>query len=925
MVERRRRTRILAAAVLATWLASGSISSAQEGAPAPEAPGPLLKNLADRLAHVEDELARLKKNRGGQPEQAGEGQLVTLVESPYLGSTYQGASHGVRFFAARLVLVNLTSDPMTVDRDHIRLVADGTEHPLAEVPKSIEYQSYQIGNQSFQLRSMQPAVQIRLAPGVSGSTWIVFAGLPAGQQIPRLVLKTKIGEDEHELDINQYSRGMLGLETQRIGPHAALGLLTISNRVDTINVGSLVDALQQLAEDQVGRAVIRWTDAATPLDRELLNWLQQAAMQAGLTQANNARFPSIPASIRELHLAGVPNDKDKQQSKDTSADNPYRPGPEKRLERIHDSEAAAIASALRTAYEVLPLDELLEQIQTGDPLIRAAALAAGGGRLPADKLQLVLDYADDNDPRVQQAALTALRHFGEQAAVDKLLHYLQKGVEPLASTAIESLAGSRYAAAHAALLRVLENETPESRQSIVRVLARYPRPIWSETIYEFASNVLSGVGIDALRALTRIGHPKLIEVLKRSLQEGDEPLQNEAFQLLVHRSDAASQTIALDYTLERMQEAPPTQQMTNLLNKTRDPRAVPLLLKHFEESTSNRSTIINTLALIGDETVAEIIVEKYPGLRNYEQSAALQALQQLRSPAFRKLAGRALLTSDSSLINAACQGLLAEASPEAVTLLADALDRSSSSQAWSYTSNALATLGTPEARQALRRARNSPISDKRNLARNALTSMQRRSPGYQYVYRASQKARSENWPDAVKDYTLALKLDPDLIDAYVGRGNANLHQEDYQAARKDFTKSLELDGQNSEAVTGLAIVLVHEDNFREGVRFVEDAQDKFPDDQIFAYNTACVYGRAIEKLDQQQDGPERDKLLEQYKAKALQSLNNAVKFGFQDFEWIRKDPDLKSLEGLPEFRQIHTPNDDADDDQKADDLISDPF
>ena len=72
-------------------------------------------------------------------------------------------------------------------------------------------------------------------------------------------------------------------------------------------------------------------------------------------------------------------------------------------------------------------------------------------------LPLLLDYADDKDPLVQQAALTALRHFGEPAAIEKLLHYLRKGVEPLATTAIESLASSRYAAAHDALLDVLDN------------------------------------------------------------------------------------------------------------------------------------------------------------------------------------------------------------------------------------------------------------------------------------------------------------------------------------------------------------------------------------------------------------------------------------------------------------------------------------
>lgn len=911
---------------LAALILLACSSSAQDAvAPKPdETDVPALQSLAERLAQVEEELARLRSARGLPPKDE-EGRVVALVEAPYLGSTYHGSPEGVRFFAARLILVNLTPEPVIVNREDIRLFADGAEHTLDEVSKKIEYQSYQVGNQSFQIRNMEPAAQMRLAPAGSGSTWVVFSDLPPGPDVPSMILKTRIGDEDLELDINEFSLGMLGLDVQRVGPRGALGLITIANRVDTINVGSLVDTLEELAENRVGRAVIRWTDSAAPLDRELSNWLEQAARQAGLGNVDNARFPVIPASIRELHLAEVPND-DEHDAAQQVVDNPYHPGPENRLERIHDSDAAAISAALQSAYEVLPLEELLAEIQNSDPLIRAAALAAGGGRLPSDKLPLLLDYADDGDPRVQQAALTALRHFGEPAAVDKLLHHLRKGVEPLATTAIESLAGSRYAAAHDALLGVLENETPESKQAIVRVLARYPRPIWSETIYEFAQTAPPGVGADALRALMRIGHPKLLEVLKRSLYEGDEQLQNEAFELLVQRTDPASQEMALDYALERMKESPPTQEMTNLLNKTRDPRAVPLLLKHFEDSNGNRSTIINTLALIGDETVADVIVEKYPGLRNFEQSAALQALQQLRSPAFRKLAGQALLTSDSSLINAACQGLQAEASPEAIHLLAAALDESNSSQAWSYLTNALATLGTPEARHALRRAKESQISDKRNFAANALRNMQRRSPGWPYVYRASQYAQEQKWKDAVSAYAMALKLDPDLIDAYVGRGNAYLHQEEYKEARKDFTKSLELDSLNSEAVTGLAIVLVHEESFREGVRYIEDLSAKFPNDHIFAYNSACVYGLAIDQLEQQAETPERKELVTGYQRKALAALSNAVKWGFDDLDWMKEDPDLESLHELSEFEQIHSPNGvEEEAAPEADGLIENPF
>ena len=366
--------------------------------------------------------------------------------------------------------------------------------------------------------------------------------------------------------------------------------------------------------------------------------------------------------------------------------------------------------------------------------------------------------------------------------------------------------------------------------------------------------------------------------------------------------------------------------MTNLLNKTRDPRAVPLLLEHFEASTGNRSTIIDTLALIGDETVADIIVEKYPGLRNFEQSTALQALQQLRSPAFRKLAGQALLTSDSSLINAACQGLQAEASPEAIRLLARALDESNSSQAWSYLTNALATLGTPEARQALRRARNSQISDKRNFAANALRNMQRRSPATSTcTERASTHAPKNGKTRSPPTRWLSNSTRSWSTPTWDAATRTCIKRITNKPAETS-TKSLELDSNNSEAVTGLAIVLVHEENYREGVRYVEDAREKFPKDQIFAYNSACVYGRALQELGKQDETDERDQLVADYRQKALSALSSAVKLGFQDLDWMKKDPDLESLHELAEFQKIHSPNGPQETEaSEEDELIRDPF
>jgi tetratricopeptide (TPR) repeat protein len=265
------------------------------------------------------------------------------------------------------------------------------------------------------------------------------------------------------------------------------------------------------------------------------------------------------------------------------------------------------------------------------------------------------------------------------------------------------------------------------------------------------------------------------------------------------------------------------------------------------------------------------------------------------------------MTNDASLISVACQGLQMDGSDEAVSMLTEAFEKSDNNTTWSYVANALSALGTPEAQTALQKGRDSNNPNKSSYANNALRNLRQRSPGYQYIYQAQQFVNQQQWKEALDQYAIALELDPQLAEAYAGRAQVLLKQEKPQEAHKDFTKALELDPYNSQAVTGLGIVLVLEGKYEAGITFVEDARKKFTNDVFYAYNTACVYGRALEHLQKNEKIEGRDKKMPEYQEKAIAELKRSVTLGFQDFNWMQKDPDLKSLAEVPEFKQIHTP------------------
>jgi len=884
----------------------GAMSWAAVPLQADEKNEPLIKQLLERLERVESELDRLKvKNAAARADERDQ-KVLTVLETPYLGTYKYGRAESVRFLAVRLIFVNLTSQPVTVTRDDISLNADEQLLSAGDVPSRLMYVQFQVGNQRFQMRNLKPADKVHLPVGGTGATWVLFTDLPRGNHIPKLKLMLKLAGADSEVDVNAFALGLLGLASKRIGPRESLGLLTISGAVNTVNVGSIIDALDRLSTSRVARVVIRWTDTAAPLDHETLGWFTEISNYAGRGEAFTHRFPSIPVSIRELHLASVPN----------YAGSGRSPGPSTGRPRSHRSEAEAVSAALRTAYEVLPRDELLLAIKQGDRLTRAAALAGGGGRLPIEQLPTILKHTDDVDVEIQRAALIALRHFGDPRAVDKLSQHVERNIEILSKVAIESLAASRYGSAHEKLIATLAQGGVESKRAIVGAMGRHPRPQWPAVVFEYANDPHSDVCADALAALVRLGHPKLIAAFEQALEQGSVELREKAFALLAARTDPRSEAVAKRYTLAHLESSPPTPLMNSLLERTKDPRAVPLLLKHVD-SADNRSAIIRTLTQIGDQTVAQALADKYADLLNEEKIVVLAALQQMKSPAFRPRAAEALHSDDGALIDKACEGLQADGSIEAVQLLIGALEKSANTTTWTYTAKALGAIGTSEARDALRAARDSKNEKKQSLAINALRDLRKHSPGLTYVYQANNFLQNKKMKEALEQFSHAIKLDPELPEAYSGRANTFLQLEKHTAAKVDYKKALEIDPYDSQAVTGLGICMVIDGEYEQAIASVEKSRSKFKRDQIFAYNIACVYGRAITHIEKSENIKDRQKKIRTYEAQAIDDLKRSVKLGFRDLKWMNEDPDLNSLHSNDQFKKLIDPDGQSKEDADA--------
>lgn len=874
----------------------------------------VLKNLIERIQKQEarrDPQQRPVPIANPTPEQ----QVMTLLDSVNMEMSFYGTPQP-RFLVFRVLLANPTHQSFSIPLDHVIAEIDGEEKLPQDPPDRL--QNYQIttsetGRQPTPLSAMKlPKGGEWLLPaeGTSG-LWLVYSQLPLGANVPKCRLKIKIGDTTKVIDVNEVQRANLALQVERVGPRNCLALITIGGALTSFNSGAFVDELDKLVEQKVARVVIRWATGAAPVDQRLMNWLLVAAAGNGGNPNQNPMYPVIPASIREFHLVEYSGRDDSQGRQG----GPYGLRPTAAA-RIHKTTPEAVSAALRTAYLALPLDELVKEIRTGHPLTRAAALAFGGGRLSIDQLPLIFTWAEESEPEIQKAALQALSHFGEPAAIDKLVAYARQNVEPRSTSAIESLAGSRFGAAHQALLTLLKNEPAESKKKIVSVLAKYPRPIWSDTLYEFVTDPSNEAIAESLRALVQVGHPHLVDVLERSLTSADKSIRELAYQELSKRNDERSEALAVNYALTLLESGPPDNTTLQLLSRVKDSRAIPLLLNQLDVS-NDRSNAISLLLQLGDQAVADTLVQKYPFLNTNEKVQVIQGLRMFRHGRFRELCGQALMSNDNQLVTTAANALKQDGHPESESLLIAALDQQKASHLLPNIMNAISEFGTPTARTALIKVRDSDDKNKKAYAMVALTNLSRRSPGFQYVYQAESLRQQPNKEkEAVKAFDMALQLDPSLPEAYLGRAHVELKLERFGPAKRDFEKVLDLKYEplDGEFVTGLAIARIGDGQLADGIKYLEDNRPKMFEEfkqrqkpkekAYFHYNSACAYARALEQVDKQPDLEGRMELRDKYRSQAFMELAESFEQGFDEYDWTAKDPDLKILHGDAEFKKI---------------------
>jgi tetratricopeptide (TPR) repeat protein len=93
--------------------------------------------------------------------------------------------------------------------------------------------------------------------------------------------------------------------------------------------------------------------------------------------------------------------------------------------------------------------------------------------------------------------------------------------------------------------------------------------------------------------------------------------------------------------------------------------------------------------------------------------------------------------------------------------------------------------------------------------------------------------------DAIRSFELALRLDPNYVEAWIKKGYAHFHLRDFSYAISSYDMALNIDPDNHEAWNLKGLAYYKMNNYTKAIECCTKALDSNPSDSLVWYNYAC--------------------------------------------------------------------------------------
>ncbi len=147
--------------------------------------------------------------------------------------------------------------------------------------------------------------------------------------------------------------------------------------------------------------------------------------------------------------------------------------------------------------------------------------------------------------------------------------------------------------------------------------------------------------------------------------------------------------------------------------------------------------------------------------------------------------------------------------------------------------------------------------------------------------------------EAIESLERAIELNPEFYEAYddlrmyyEGSGNTEKYKRVIQKLLEIYPQYLLKHPEDAYRHMAYAVTLAIAERTKEAKMEGEKALDLSPDDPIMMYYGACLYARLGEKKE------------------AIRLIGDSIKSGYENFEWIKRDPDFENIRNEPEFIEL---------------------
>jgi tetratricopeptide (TPR) repeat protein len=309
------------------------------------------------------------------------------------------------------------------------------------------------------------------------------------------------------------------------------------------------------------------------------------------------------------------------------------------------------------------------------------------------------------------------------------------------------------------------------------------------------------------------------------------------------------------------------------------------------------------------------IVEQFDALDHKQKNYLLKQYSALSDPRWLGLARQTLLTDPSAVTETV--GLLrSDGSPEALDVMIDCLQeiRTASEASGVVAPKNLKTMmqlvitlhlsSYPAARRSCNRCITSHVKQIAELTQKAMTTAYRTNMDRQHstdARAALDLKREGKYAEALEKLNSIMNNSPWYYNGYISRASLHLRLGSPQLAMRDLKEADRLSPEDPVIQSLIALTDVRLGKTDMGIAMAEKVLKSVPDLATFVrkwtiYNTACVYGRAVEL---EEAGTRKSELTRRAMDLLLASGNR--KDGIDDVHHILNDPDLAMFHQHPDW------------------------